>query len=91
MPFNDPNFRQINYLDALNLTMADALGDENYAAVVDTLQPVYDLTPNLDTGILLIRAYQGIGSSNMVNVLLTDLQNRFALGRSDINDRLREY
>ena len=91
VPFNDPNFRQINYLDALNLTMADALGDENYAAVVDTLQPVYDLTPNLDTGILLIRAYQGIGSSNMVNVLLTDLQNRFALGRSDINDRLQEY
>ena len=26
VPFNDPNFRQINYLDALNLTMADALG-----------------------------------------------------------------
>lgn len=91
LPFNSPLFKQDNYLSALNLVAADALSEERYNDVVDYLEATYDISPTLDSGIILLRAYQGLEQEDKVTQLFNDIQSRFALGQQDISDRLQAY
>lgn len=91
LPFDSAFYSQDNYLMALNLIAADALSKQRYQAVVNYLEVPYQVSPTLDTGIILLRAYQGLERDNEVSKLLTDLQNRFGLGQKDISDRLQAY
>ena len=64
-------------LDALLVLGNHALAEQNYEAVIDYLQAPYEVTPNLNVGITLLWAYQGLGNNEAVANLLADLQSRF--------------
>ncbi len=91
LPFDSPQFNQQNYLAALNLLAADALSKEQYQQVVEYLEVPYDISPTLDSGIILLRAYQGLNQQDKVLDLFGDIQQRFAVGQQDISDRLQSY
>ncbi|SJM69615.1 tetratricopeptide repeat protein [Psychrobacter piechaudii] len=91
LPFDSPQFDQQNYLAALNLVAADALSKEQYQQVIEYLEVPYDISPTLDSGIILLRAYQGLGQQDKVLDLFNDIQQRFAVGQQDISDRLQSY
>lgn len=91
MPFNDPNYRSDIHLQALNLLAADALSHAQYQSVVDYLATPYEVMPTLDSGVLLLRAYQGLGQTEQVKALLQELQNRFAFGQKNIGDQVQSY
>lgn len=87
---SDPNYDTDLQLEALKVLASSALAQANYTAVIDYLQTPYDVAPNLDVGILLLRAYQGLGQNDRVMELLTDLQNRFAFGKNN-TDNIQGY
>lgn len=89
--YDDPRYDNELHLQALNLLAASALADERYQQVIDYLQTPYDVYPTLRSGTLLLRAYQGLGNNEKVEALLTDLQQRFSFGQSNINDRIQLY
>lgn len=91
IPFDSPQFKQQNYLSALNILAADALSKGRYQAVIHYLEVPYDVSPTLDSGIILLRAYQGLGQQDKVLSLFDDIQQRFAVGQKDISDRLQAY
>ncbi|WP_296402182.1 tetratricopeptide repeat protein [Psychrobacter sp.] len=91
LPFNSPLFNQQNFLSALNIIAADSLSKGQYQQVIDYLQEPYQVSPNLDSGIILLRAYQGLGNQDKVNSLFEDIKQRFAVGQQDISDRLQSY
>lgn len=91
IPFDSPQFKQLNYLSALNIKAADALSKGQYQAVIDYLEVPYNISPTLDSGIILLRAYQGLGQQDKVLSLFEDIQQRFAVGQKDISDRLQAY
>lgn len=91
LPFDSPQFNQQNYLAALNLLAADALSKEQYQKVIEYLEVPYDISPTLDSGIILLRAYQGLNQQDKVLDLFGDIQQRFAVGQQDISDRLQSY
>ena len=91
LPFDSPQFNQQNYLAALNLLAADALSKEQYQQVIEYLEVPYDISPTLDSGIILLRAYQGLNQQDKVLDLFGDIQQRFAVGQQDISDRLQSY
>ena len=91
IPYNDPNYRSDIYLKAMNLLAANALAQANYQMVIDYLANPYEVMPTLDTGVLLLRAYQGLGDEAQVKTLLQDLQNRFAFGQKNIGDQVQSY
>ncbi|WP_227672880.1 tetratricopeptide repeat protein [Psychrobacter lutiphocae] len=91
IPFNSPIFNQDNYLTALNLIAADALSEARYQEVIGYLEEAYNISPTLDSGILLLRAYQGMHQDDKVANLFNDIQQRFALGQQDLSDRLQAY
>lgn len=91
IPFDSPMFKQNNYLAALNILAADALSKQQYQAVVEYLEGPYDISPTLDSGIILLRAYQGLDEQDKVLSLFNDIQQRFAVGQQDLSDRLQSY
>ena len=76
--FDDPEYDSQLQLDALLVLGNHALAAQNYEAVIDYLQAPYEVMPNLNVGITLLRAYQGLGNNEAVANLLADLQSRFA-------------
>lgn len=64
-------------LSALLLLAQYDLNKQNYQAVIDALEVPYELSPDLQVGIVLLRAYQGLGNSAKVSLLLADLTARF--------------
>lgn len=91
LPFDSPQFNHQNYLAALNILAADALSKEEYQQVIDYLEGPYEISPTLDTGIILLRAYQGLNQQDRVLILFEDIQQRFAVGQQDLNNRLQSY
>ncbi|MEN2751923.1 hypothetical protein AAIR29_09800 [Psychrobacter sp. FBL11] len=89
--FDDPRYDNELHLQALNVLASSALANENYAQVIEYLKTPYDVLPTLRSGVLLLRAYQGLGESAKVNALLTDLQQRFSFGQHNVNDRVQLY
>lgn len=64
-------------LQALHILAKHALSLQDYAAVLEYLELPYQLTPTLNLGITLLRAYQGLGDTRAAVALLQDLQQRF--------------
>ncbi len=89
--YDDPRYDNELHLQALNVLASNALANEDYAQVIDYLQTPYDVLPTLRSGVLLLRAYQGLGESDKVNELLEDLQQRFSFGQHNVNDRVQLY
>ena len=89
--YDDPRYDNELHLQALNVLASNALANENYQQVIDYLQTPYDVLPTLRSGTLLLRAYQGLGKNERVETLLTDLQQRFSFGQSNINDSIQLY
>ena len=89
--YDDARYDNELHLQALNLLASSALANENYSQVIDYLQTPYEVLPTLRSGVLLLRAYQGLENSEKVESLLADLQQRFAFGQQNINDRIQLY
>lgn len=89
--YDDPRYDNDLHLQALNVLASNALNNDNYAQVIEYLQTPYDVIPTLESGILLLRAYQGLDDDEKVELLLADLQQRFAFGQQNINDRIQIY
>ena len=89
--YDDPRYDNELHLQALNVLASNALANENYQQVIDYLQTPYDVLPTLRSGTLLLRAYQGLGDNEKVEILLADLQKRFSFGQRNINDRVQLY
>ena len=89
--YDDPRYDNELHLQALNVLAGNALANESYQQVIDYLQTPYDVFPTLRSGTLLLRAYQGLGNNEKVEVLLADLQQRFSFGQQNINDRIQLY
>ncbi|GAA0307856.1 tetratricopeptide repeat protein [Psychrobacter aestuarii] len=89
--YDDPRYDSELHLETLNLLAEYALNNQEYAQVIDYLQTPYDVLPTLPSGVLLLRAYQGLGETDKVQSLLEDLQQRFAFGQHNINDRVQLY
>ena len=89
--YDDPRYDSELNLQALNVLASTALANEDYAQVVDYLQTTYDVLPTLRSGVLLLRAYQGLNDNAKVDALLADLQQRFSFGQENINDRIQLY
>lgn len=91
IPYDSPNYNSDIYLKALNILAANALANSRYQEVIDYLSNPYEVMPTLDSGVLLLRAYQGLGNHAQVQALLQDLQSRFAFGQKNINDQVQSY
>jgi predicted Zn-dependent protease len=89
--YDDPRYDNELHLQALNVLASSALAYNNYSQVIDYLQTPYDVLPNLRSGVLLLRAYQGLGDNAKVEALLVDLQLRFSFGQHNVNDRIQLY
>lgn len=79
--FDHPDYDSQLQLDALLVLANHALSQGDFDAVIDYLQAPYEVSPRLDVGITLLRAYQGINDQVAMAQLLADLQTRF--GGSD--------
>ncbi|SNT71309.1 tetratricopeptide repeat protein [Psychrobacter sp. LV10R520-6] len=89
--YDDPRYDNDLHLQALNVLASNALANDNYAQVINYLQTPYDVFPSLRSGVLLLRAYQGLGNNDKVDALLADLQQRFSFGQHNINDHTQLY
>lgn len=89
--YDDPRYDNQLHLQALNVLASNALAKQNYQQVIAYLKTPYDVLPTLRSGTLLLRAYQGLGESDKVEVLLSDLQQRFSFGQQNINDSIQLY
>lgn len=89
--YDDPRYDNELHLQALNVLASSALANDNYAQVINYLQTPYDVFPSLRSGVLLLRAYQGLGNNDKVEAMLADLQQRFSFGQHNINDRTQLY
>ncbi len=89
--YDDPRYDSELHLQALNVLASNALAKDNYAQVIAYLQTPYDVLPTLRSGVLLLRAYQGLGDDDKVAALLADLQQRFSFGQQNVNDRVQLY
>ncbi len=89
--YDDPRYDNELHLQALNLLASSALANDDYSQVIDYLQTPYDVLPTLRSGVLLLRAYQGLQNNEKVEMLLADLQQRFAFGQQNVNDRIQLY
>lgn len=88
---DDPNYDPQLQLEALIVLGNHALSQGNYRAVLDYLEMPYEVAPDLNAGITLLHAYQGLGESDKVDRLLADLQNRFAFGQNRTGQEVQEY
>ena len=89
--YDDPRYDNELHLQALNVLATNALAKANYAQVIEYLQTPYDVLPTIRSGVLLLRAYQGLGNTEKVNTLLADLQQRFSFGQDNVTDRIQLY
>lgn len=89
--YDDPRYDNELHLQALNVLASNALANDNYTQVIEYLQTPYDVLPTLRSGVLLLRAYQGLGDDDKVEALLADLQQRFSFGQQNVNDRVQLY
>ncbi|TXD96945.1 tetratricopeptide repeat protein [Psychrobacter frigidicola] len=89
--YDDPRYDNELHLQALNVLASSALANDDYTQVIEYLQTPYDVLPTLRSGVLLLRAYQGLGDSDNVKTLLADLQQRFSFGQDNVNDRVQLY
>ncbi|MDO4450493.1 MAG: tetratricopeptide repeat protein [Moraxella sp.] len=88
---DDPNYDPKIQLDALVVLGNHALLMGDYKAVLEYLETPYEVAPDLNAGIVLLRAYQGLGEHDKVYALLSDLQNRFAFGANNTGNEAQEY
>lgn len=91
LPFDDAEYDNDRHLEALNLLASSALDKGDYRKVIEYLQTPYEVMPTLSSGVLLLRAYQGLGDEAAVTTLLAELQRRFASGQQNINDIIQQY
>ncbi|WP_298980259.1 tetratricopeptide repeat protein [uncultured Psychrobacter sp.] len=89
--YDDPRYDNELHLQALNVLASNALANDNFTQVIDYLQTPYEVLPTLRSGVLLLRAYQGLENDEKVAELLADLQQRFAFGQQNVNDRIQLY
>lgn len=89
--YDDPRYDNELHLQALNVLASNALANDNFTQVIDYLQTPYEVLPTLRSGVLLLRAYQGLENNDKVAELLADLQQRFAFGQQNVNDRIQLY
>lgn len=89
--YDDPRYDNELHLQALNVLASNALANDNFTQVIDYLQTPYEVLPTLRSGVLLLRAYQGLENNEKVAELLADLQQRFAFGQQNVNDRIQLY
>ncbi|MGM8885034.1 tetratricopeptide repeat protein [Psychrobacter sp. 1U2] len=89
--YDDPRYDNELHLQALNVLASNALANDNFTQVIDYLQTPYEVLPTLRSGVLLLRAYQGLENNEKVAALLADLQQRFAFGQQNVNDRIQLY
>lgn len=89
--FDDPKYENDRHLESLNILASSALANQDYDQVIDYLQTPYDVSPTLRSGVLLLRAYQGLQDTKAVNDLLEDLQRRFSFGQQNVNDIIQQY
>ncbi|WP_350561118.1 tetratricopeptide repeat protein [Psychrobacter sp. CAL346-MNA-CIBAN-0220] len=89
--YDDPRYDNELHLQALNVLASNALANDQYTQVINYLQIPYDVLPTLRSGVLLLRAYQGLGENGKVNALLADLQQRFSFGQHNVNDHVQLY
>ncbi|WP_201554819.1 tetratricopeptide repeat protein [Psychrobacter sp. 72-O-c] len=89
--YDDSRYDNDLHLQALNVLASNALANDNYTQVINYLQTPYDVFPSLRSGVLLLRAYQGLGNNDKVDSLLADLQQRFSFGQHNINDHTQLY
>lgn len=89
--YDDPRYDNELHLQSLNVLASNALANEDYAQVIDYLQTPYDVLPTLSSGVLLLRAYQGMQEDEKVEALLDELQQRFSFGQQNVNDRIQLY
>lgn len=82
IPPDDPAYDSQLQLEALMVLASRAYTKGEHQAVIDYLQMPYELAPTLPVGIMLLRAYQGLGDNDRVNELLGELQGRFAFGQN---------
>lgn len=78
---NDPLYDKDLQLEALILLGENALAKADYQAVIEYLQTPYELSLNLNAGILLLRAYQGLGNNDMTQSILLELQNKYSFNQ----------
>lgn len=89
--YDDPLYDNELHLQALIILANHALQQQQFTKVIEYLQTPYDVLPNLQSGILLLKAYQGLGEDDKVATLLADLQKRFGDGQQNIADLLQSY
>lgn len=77
---SDPNYDDVLQVDALMLLANHALNNKDYQGVIKHIKAHYDKTGELSAGILLLRAYQGLGDNDKVMALLSELKGNNASG-----------
>lgn len=87
---SEPNYDESAQLAALMVLASHALTQGEYQTVINYLQTPYEVKPELNVGIMLLRAYQGLGQNDKVVQLLGELQSRFAFGQQD-QVEIQEY
>lgn len=88
---SDPAYDSGIQLEALMVLANHAYVQGQYQTVIDYLQIPYEVQPTLPMGIMLLRAYQGMGQSTKVTELLEELQERFAFGQSRTGSETQQY
>lgn len=74
---DNPEYNAKEQLNALLILANYAYKQGDYQAVIEQLQAPYELSPDLEVGTLLLRAYQKLGDKAKVQSLLAELQDRF--------------
>lgn len=71
---SEPNYDEELQFDALMLLANHALTKKNYQVVITHIKAPYEARKDLNAGILLLRAYQGLGDNDKVMALLAELK-----------------
>ncbi|MDO4896925.1 MAG: tetratricopeptide repeat protein [Moraxella sp.] len=88
---SDPAYDSQVQLEALLVLATHAYNKGEYQTVIGYLQAPYDVAPTLPVGIMLLRAYQGMGDNARVSELLDELQQRFAFGQNHTGSETQQY
>lgn len=80
---DEPLYDKDLQLEALIVLGKNALSKGDYHTIIDLLQTPYEVSLDLDAGIVLLRAYQGLGDNDMVQKLLTELQNKYTFNQDN--------
>lgn len=85
IPTDYPDYDEQLQYEALLVLANHALLKQEYLEVINYLQTSYHTNPTLQAGIVLVRAYQGLGDQQAVATLLFDLQDKFGNKPKDTN------